>query len=198
MAEVVRRIAIFGGSFDPPHHGHLAIARAAVEQCRLDGVIFVPCRESPLKGKLPGASGAQRLAMLQLSTGSYPWAAVSDWEIHQPGPSYSWQTVEHFVAQQPGALLHWLMGEDQWADIERWARPEFLREHLTFIVFARAGAVPQERPGWRAVFLPEEFPGSSTEVRGRISAGGSAGDLLTPAVEDYIVREQLYRPGGHR
>ncbi len=192
MTEAVKRIALFGGSFDPPHTGHLAIARAAREMCALESVIFIPCRQSPLKGKLPGASGVQRLAMLLRAVSDCPWAEVSDWEINQPGPSYSWQTLEHFMAQ-PQSRLHWLMGADQWSDLERWARPDFLREHLVFVVFARGGEQPQERPGWRSIFLPGQFPGSSTEVRRRIGAGESGIDLLPPSVENYIVSEGLYR-----
>jgi nicotinate-nucleotide adenylyltransferase len=122
---------------------------------------------------------------------------VSDWEIHQSGPSYSWQTAEHFIAQSQ-VRLHWLMGADQWSDLERWARPDFLREHLVFIVFARAGEQPQERPGWRSIFLPEQFPGSSTEVRRRIGAGESGIDLLPPPVEEYILSEGLYRQEGRQ
>ncbi len=187
-----RRIALFGGSFDPPHTAHLAIARDAVGQCRLDSVVFLPCRESPLKGKEPGASGTQRLEMLRLATVECPWATVSGWELDRPGPSYSWQTVEHFASLEPEADLHWLMGEDQWGNLERWARPDYLRERLTFIVFARAGVAPAPRPGWRAVFLSGEYAGSSTEARRRIGAGEPTGGLLPQAVEDYILNARLY------
>lgn len=191
------RIGLFGGSFDPPHCGHLAIAQAAVEHCGLSKVVFVPCRQSPLKGKSPGASGAARLAMLRLATQGHPCAEVSDWELSRPGPSYSWQTAEHFAAEFPDAGLFWIMGADQWGDLERWARPEFLRDHLTFIVFAREGVQPQPRPGWRAVFLPGEYAGSSTEVRRLLAAGEPAGHLLPPEVGAFAIRERLYRPADH-
>ena len=135
------RIALFGGSFDPPHTGHLSIAEAAVDQCGLDRIYFVPCRVSPLKGKLPGASGGERVAMLRLALAGVSRAEVSEWELARPGPSYSWETVEHFAAQFPDARLYWLMGADQWAVIDRWARPDILRNRLTFIVFARDGSV---------------------------------------------------------
>ena len=191
-------IALFGGSFDPPHLAHLEIAKVAVEHCGLSGVVFIPCRESPLKGRSPGAPGAARLEMLRLAVEGLSWAEVSDWELSRPGPSYSWQTVEHFAAQYPRAGLHWLMGADQWAIVERWARPDFLRGHLTFIVFARDGSKPSARPGWRAIFLPGEYPGSSTEARRLLSAGESAAGLLPPAVEDYAVRQGLYLPEDRR
>ena len=188
------RIALFGGSFDPPHHAHLAIARAAAGHCRLHQVIFIPCQESPLKGKPPGASGPDRLAMLRLATGGLPWAAVSEWELSRSGPSYSWQTAEHFAAAHPGATLHWLMGADQWAALDRWAHPDILRERLTFIVFARDGSPPAPRAGWRSIFLPGEFPGSSTEARRLLASGASTAGLLPEAVADYAVRKRLYAP----
>jgi len=186
------RLALFGGSFDPPHRAHLAIAAAAVEQCALERVVFIPCLISPLKGRLPGASSAARLKMVRLATAGLEWAEVSDWELRRPRVSYSWETVEHFAVQQPLASLHWLMGADQWETLERWARPEFLRVHLTFIVFPRDGISPRPRPGWRAHFLQGEWPGSSTEARALLAAGESAAALLPPAVEEYAVRERLY------
>ena len=188
------RIALFGGSFDPPHNAHLGIARAAVEHCGLHQVIFIPCQESPLKGRAPGAAGPDRLAMLRLATKGLPWAAVSDWELSRAGPSYSWQTAGHFAALHPGAALHWLMGADQWAALERWARPDILRERLTFIVFARDGSPPAAREGWRSLFLPGVFPGSSTEARRLLASGASTAGLLPEAVADYAVRRRLYAP----
>ena len=191
-------IALFGGSFDPPHVAHLEIARVAVEHCGLSRVIFIPCRESPLKGRCPGAPGAARLEMLRLAVEGPSWAEVSDWELSRPGPSYSWQTVEHFAAQYPLASLHWLMGADQWSILDRWARPDFLCEHLTFIVFSREDRKPSPRPGWHAIFLPGEYPGSSTEARRRLAAGESTAGLLPSAVENYAVRHGLYLPEDRR
>ena len=192
------RLALFGGSFDPPHLAHLAIAGAAVEQCALQRVVFIPCQESPLKEKQPGASGPDRMEMLRLATAGLPWAEISDWELSRPGPSYSWQTAEHFAALHPGAALHWLMGADQWASLERWAQPDILRCRLTFIVFARSGVQPQPRDGWRAHFLRGEWHASSTGARAALASGSVAGDLLPAAVEKYAVRRGLYRPADPR
>ena len=189
------RIALFGGSFDPPHCAHLAIARAAVTHCGLERVVFIPCQESPLKGRQAVARGADRFAMLRVATDDLPWASVSNWELSRPGPSYSWQTAEHFAALHPRAELSWLMGADQWAGLERWARPDILRDRLTFIVFARDGFQPGARGGWRAVFLPGEFSGSSTEARRLLAAGASTAGLLPEPVADYAIRQHLYARG---
>lgn len=189
----LRSTALFGGSFDPPHVAHMAIAAAAMEQAGIDRVIFVPCRISPLKDRVPGASGDQRVAMLEAAAGDLPGAEVSRWELDRPGPSYSWQTAEHFSAQAGGGRLCWLLGADQWAQIDRWARLDRLAELVEFIVFGRDDLVPQPRPGLRAHFLRGLFRGSSTEVRRRCAAGESISDLVPPGVEAVISREGLYR-----
>jgi len=170
----------------------MAMAEAAVAACGLDLVVFVPCRISPLKGWSPGASGDERMEMLRLATAGHPWAEVSGWELGRPGPSYSWETVAHFRSIWPSAELHWIMGEDQWASLERWARPEILREALHFIVFARNGSAPRERPGWRMTVVDGAWSVSSTRVRESLAAGGDADGLLPAAVQQYIARRRLY------
>ena len=88
----------------------------------------------------------------------------------------------------------WLMGYDQWQQLERWQRWDYLAAHLTFLVFTRDGLVPQPRPGVRAIFLKGEFSGSSTAIRQDRAAGGSAWEtLVVPAVAAIIRREGLYR-----
>lgn len=160
--------------------------------CGLDRVVFVPCRLSPLKGWAPGASGEERLAMLRLATAGNAWAEASGWELGRPGPSYSWETARHFRSLWPSAELHWIMGEDQWANLERWAQPEVLRETLHFIVFARNGSAPQPREGWRMTVVAGAWPVSSTRVRAALAAGEDAAGLLPAAVLQYIVRQRLY------
>lgn len=185
--------ALFGGSFDPPHRAHLAIAAAAMEQAGIGRIVFLPCRISPLKGRVPGATGQQRAAMLEAAAAELPGAEVSRWELERPGPSYSWQTAEHFAAQAGVGRLCWLLGADQWAQIDRWARVDRLAELVEFIVFGRDDLVPQPRPGMRAHFLRGLFQGSSTEVRRRCAAGEPISDLVAPGVEEIISREGLYR-----
>ncbi len=186
-------LALFGGTFDPPHCGHLQIAAAAVQECRLDKVIFLPCHQSPHKASPPQASGPQRLAMLQLATARAAWAEVSAWELQRAEPSFSWQTAEHFATQFPGAKLHWLLGEDQWQALDRWSRPEHLAKLLTFIVFPRAGQTPTPNPRFKAHFLAAEFPGRATEIRAALQAGRAAAHLPA-SVAQYIAEQKLYAP----
>ncbi len=184
-------IALFGGTFDPPHLGHSQIAEVAVEACRLEEIIFLPCHQSPHKAVQPMASGRQRLEMLRLATAEFPWAEVSDWELQRAEPSFSWQTAEHFAALFPQAKLHWLLGEDQWASLDRWARPERLAELLTFIVFPREGRAPQPNPRFRSHFLTGQFPGRATNIRQQIQAGEASAELA-PSVAQYIAAQHLY------
>ena len=121
-----QRIALFGGTFDPVHLGHVQIARAAVEQLELDRVVFIPCRQSPHKDAATLAGEQDRITMLQLALASHPWAEVSDIETFLPPPSYSWVTAKAMREVFPVARLFWLLGEDQWQTIESWNRVESL------------------------------------------------------------------------
>lgn len=176
------RLAIFGGSFDPVHRGHLAMAAAARERLALDGVIFMPCAVSPFKSGTV-ASGPQRLAMLEaaISDAEMDWATVSDFELNRPAPSYSWETAAHFSGKQPGDHWYWILGTDQWEQIDRWAEPEMLRSFLHFIVFTRAGTYVRDRPGWRYTPVEFEHPASSTAIR---RDAGACRDWLTPGVDE--------------
>jgi nicotinate-nucleotide adenylyltransferase len=189
------RVALFGGSFDPVHNAHLAIARSAVEQAGLDRLIFLPAAQSPLKQNRPSATSAQRLEMLRAATAGFPWAEVSDWELMQEsGPSYSWRTVEHFRSETTGsAEWFWLMGWDQWTALERWNRWEHLASMVSFLVFGRDGEQPVCREGVRAQFLSGQFPGSSTQVREEVAAGRDISGLVSREVQEIIAREGIYR-----
>jgi len=176
------RLAIFGGSFDPVHRGHLAMADAARERLALDGVIFVPCAVSPFKSGTV-ASGPQRREMLEtaIAEAEMDWAGIDDFELNRPAPSYSWRTARHFSTSRPRCEWHWILGTDQWDRIERWAEPEILRDLLHFIVFSRAGTVVRDRPGWRYTAIAFEHPASSTAIREDFAAHRG---WLNPAVAE--------------
>ena len=108
------RSAIFGGSFDPVHRGHLAMALAARETVGFDRMLFVPAAVSPFK-KSTTASGEQRRTMIEiaLAESGFAWAKVSDCELNRPGPSYSWQTASFFREEDPSTDWYWILGTDQ-------------------------------------------------------------------------------------
>lgn len=196
MTEGNQRIALFGGSFDPVHPGHVAVARAAVDQAGLNEVIFLPAARSPLKSHGPQASGRLRVEMLKTALAEIPWARVSNWELGRPGPSYSWETAQYFKKEcgQPGTRWFWLLGVDQWEQLERWQNWQQLAADVTFLVFTRDGRVPRHRAGVQAVFLTGEFAGSSTAVRETRQRGGDWKMLVTPGVAEIVEREELYLP----
>ena len=92
----MKRVALFGGTFDPIHRGHRFIAERALAQCGLDEVVFLPCWQSPHKLGVETTSGEDRLAMVKLAISSLPGMWASDWELRREGASYSWQTAEHW------------------------------------------------------------------------------------------------------
>ena len=179
------RVCLFGGSFDPVHAGHLAIAEAAREACAPDKVLFLPAACSPFKQERPSMFDSElRLAMLRAATEHLPWAEVSDLDMRLPAPSWSWRVVEAYLAEHPAHELYWLLGTDQWELLHLWARPEYLAAHLTFIVCHR-GCAPQPRPGVRACFVRgPEHPAASSAIRAALASGAPLPEnWLPPAVE---------------
>jgi nicotinate-nucleotide adenylyltransferase len=184
------RIALFGGTFDPVHRGHMQIARSAVEALDLNLVVFIPCRQSPHKDRATAADESERLAMLELATADIPWAEVSDLETYLPPPSYSWITAETMHEIFPTDRLFWLLGEDQWNAVATWARPDYLADLVEFIVHSRGGR-PAPKPGFRAHFIHGDHPASSSEIR-RDAPGQLHSEWLHPNVERFIKANGLY------
>lgn len=160
------KTCLFGGSFDPVHAGHLTIAEAARQQCGLDEVVFLPAACSPFKqGSSMCFSDAERLQMLRLATAGHPWATVSELDLQLPPPSWSWRLAEHWRTRHPGHDLYWLMGTDQWEQLHKWARYDYLCEQLHFIVYHREQE-PLPRPGVRSTFICTGMhPASSSAIR---------------------------------
>jgi nicotinate-nucleotide adenylyltransferase len=187
-----RRIALFGGTFDPIHRGHVEIARRAKDLLELDEVRFLPCHTSPHKVGVASAPAEDRLEMARLATRDLPWAVVDDFDVTRPPPAYSVETVEEMRRRFPDARLFWLMGADQWRALPRWRDPERLAERVEFIVFARDGA-PAPHDGWRMHFLTGTHPASATELRESLARGETGLEWLEPEVESYARRRGLYR-----
>ena len=183
------KTCLFGGSFDPVHAGHLQMAAAAQRTCGLDEVVFLPAAESPFKqGRRHMFTGEQRLAMLRLATQGLPWARVSGLDLQLPPPSWSWRIVEAWRREQPRAQLFWLLGTDQWDELHRWGRYDYLVQQLTFIVCHR-GHAPAPRAGVRAVFLKGEHPASASQIRLCLQQGTPLPDAwLTPPCEQFARR----------
>ena len=187
-----RNIALFGGTFDPVHLGHVHLAASARDLLKLDEVRFLPCRVSPHKTDSAPSSAADRLEMLRLATANLPWAEVDDFELRRDGPSYSWQTAEAMAARFPDARRFWIMGGDQWEALPTWAHPERLAACVEFIVFAR-GKPPALRAGFILHAIEGGHPASATAIRAAIARGETTHPWLDPQVAKWIAEHHLYR-----
>lgn len=187
-----RKIALFGGTFDPVHLGHIYLATLAQEALALDEVRFLPCKISPHKSGTAPASAEDRLKMLELATATLPWAIVDDFEITQPGPSFSYLTAEAMHQRFPDARLFWIMGGDQWAALPTWKHPEILAQHVEFIVLSR-GAVLQANENFRHHTITGAHPACATTVRSAIASGATSHPWLDPQVSAWIAENQLYQ-----
>jgi nicotinate-nucleotide adenylyltransferase len=200
-----KRIALFGGTFDPIHLGHTGVAAAAAEQIGAEKIIFIPARISPLKGFFPFAGDEDRLHMIRLAIAGYPALAVSDCELQRPAPSYTLDTVRQFQHDYgPETAIHWLLGADSIADLIHWHKVRELIDECYLTVMQRPGYTPdfdRFEPLWgrpRVEKLKENAIStplidiSSTEVRKRLAVGGDVSGMLHPDVIRYIRAHNLY------
>jgi len=185
----LKKIAIYGGSFDPVHHAHLILAREAIETLGLEKVILVPAAISPLKKAAPVASGEVRLAMLRTAIRGQPEFEVDECELLRPPPSYTIDTVEEIRRRECDALLYCLIGEDNVEQLPRWHRFNELEKLVRFVVLDRTG----KQPTHTYQLIHRRIDISATEIRRRVAQHESIRYLVTGSVEEIIQREKLYR-----
>ncbi len=135
----MRRIAFYGGSFDPPHNGHLAIARGLLERFELDEFVFIPAFHAPHKVRLTPTSAYDRYAMLCLITANEPNISVSKMEINVPERPYSVETLSRINEEMPDDEIFFVMGADSWMDIRTWREWEDVLTMTNIIVVTRPG-----------------------------------------------------------
>lgn len=189
------RLAILGGSFDPPHVGHLLAAYDACAQLRLDKLIFVPTGVQPLKPDAVGASGTQRLAMVRAMVAAVPAFEVSSLEVDRPGLSFTVDTVRHFAIQHPAAERYLLLGADVLSTFAQWRDPAEIVRLAQPVVLLRGTEerVPAELAGAPLTRIPtRRFDVSSTEIRERVRQGKPLRGFVTDGVAELIARERLY------
>jgi len=189
------RLGIYGGSFDPPHLGHLLPVLDAAEHLGLDRVHYVPASIQPLKVGRASASAADRLAMTERLVQGIPGFSVDPAEIVRPGLSYTVDTLAGLAAELPEADLFLLLGSDAYGLIEQWREPDRVRALSTIVVMARtdgATPAPREMPGVQ-VLQSRRVDISSTELRARVRDGRTIRGFVPDAVADYIAEHRLYR-----
>ena len=190
------RLGVLGGTFDPPHLGHLLAASDAFEALSLDRLLFVPAKVPPYKSRTVQATPDQRLRMLELSIGDDPRFEASRLELERDGLSFTVDTLDVLAKSTPGVSLFMLIGEDLATQIASWRDARRIADLATIVVLVRATAVtksslestlPMLRLPTRRIEL------SSTEIRDRVGAGRSIHGFVTDAVAAFIDAAGLYR-----
>jgi nicotinate-nucleotide adenylyltransferase len=185
----LKKIAIYGGTFDPVHHAHLILAREAIEALSLEKVILVPAAISPLKKSAPVASGEVRLAMLRAAINAEPEFEVDECELRRPPPSYTIDTIREIRRRERDAEIHCLIGEDHVERLPQWSRFPELDKMVRFVVLDRTG----KQPTHSYQVIRRRIDISATEIRRRVAQNESIRYLVPESVEKIIHREKLYR-----
>lgn len=184
----MKKIGIFGGTFDPIHNGHLILAREARETLGLETIIFVPAAASPHKLDQRLTVSDLRLAMLRAAIDGEPGFELDPMEIQRPSPSYAVDTVETLREQNPSVEWFYLIGEDNVSRLTTWHRFSDLTKMVQFVVLARSG-MKIEHP---YPTIRRHLDISATNIRNRVATGRSIRYLVPPAVEEMILARQLY------
>lgn len=186
------RLGVFGGSFDPVHHGHLIVAAAARDALALDEVRLVPAGEQPFKAGQHVAAAADRLRMLELAVAGAPGLVVDPRECRRPGPSYTVETLRELRAEFPAASLSLLVGADAARDFPQWRAADEIPLLAEVVVLTRPGTRAAVPAGVGRVLEVPAVDISATAVRERVRAGRSVRFLVPDAVARFIAERRLY------
>ena len=190
------KLGLFGGTFDPPHSGHLIVAQDALSALGLDRIIFIPAGAPPHKRERRVSPAASRLAMLEAAIAQDDRFEVDPLELNRSGPSYTVDTVAALKASHPGDELFLLIGADQFEEFETWREPARIAGLVQLVVMSRQGATGEERGGGsygvRSIRVTR-IDISSTEIRRRCRAGEPIRYHVPPAVEAYLAANPIYQ-----
>lgn len=203
-----RKIALFGGTFDPIHLGHTSVAACAAECIGAEKIVFIPAKHSPLKELSPQVSGENRLKMIALAIEENKKFELSDYELRKIGPGYTLETVREFQAEYGRETsIYWLVGADSVDELSHWYKIADLVDACFLSVMLRAGCKEPDFTRLEAACGSERTEKlkrnviqtllidiSSTEIRNRLAAGSNVDNMLSPNVAEYIGKHNLYQP----
>ncbi len=197
----MKKIGLFGGTFDPPHTGHIALAKATLLNFSLDKIIFIPAGNPPHKTDKSVTDKTHRFEMVKMAIKNESDFLISDFEIKNEKPNYSYLTIEHFKCEYPDDEIFFIVGADSYRDFPKWKNFPDILSLCTFIVLNRNDADLGEYfkkyceiyPEHKALFLDDfSYDVSSTELREKIALGKDCNNLLPDGVYEYIKKNNLY------
>ncbi len=201
---MMRKVGILGGTFNPIHNGHLAIARKAKEQCVLDEVIFMPCGAPYMKCRQEVAPGRVRAEMTALAIAGIPGFTMSSIELEKQGNTYTYETMEYLHGKYPDHDFYFILGADSLFSIAQWKCPErifacchivaALRDEIVMTDMKRQIELLKKR--FDVDIVPLEMGNidiSSSEIRQKIAAGEPIGEFVPERVREYIIKNGLYQ-----
>lgn len=185
------KTGIYGGSFNPIHNGHIALARHLLQEAELDEIWFVVSPQNPFKVQQQLLADDKRLLLVRQALAPYPQLVASDFEFSLPRPSYMWHTLQGMSAQWPDRELHLIIGADNWLCFDRWYHADDIRRTYPIIIYPRKGYditaadLPQ---GVRLVNTPL-YNVSSTEIRADIAAGRDISGKVPSTILSEVEKE---------
>ena len=202
-----RKIALFGGTFDPIHLGHTTVAAQTAEYIDAEKVIFIPAKRSPLKDLFPKATDHDRLKMIALAIAQNNRFQLSDYELKEPQPCYTLETVRKFRTDYGSKILiYWLVGADCLNELPHWHKITELIDECNLSMMYRAGCKPPDFEKFETLWGPERVKKlqqniirtslidiSGTEIRTRLATGRDVADMLDITVAEYIQKHSLYK-----
>lgn len=186
----MKRVGILGGTFNPPHFGHLIMANEAHHSLGLEEVRFMPNAIAPHK-EVSGVTAAQRLKMTELAIEGFPQFRIEDYEINTGGVSFTFNTISHLMEREPGTEFYFIIGGDSVADLDSWHRIHELAEMIQFVGIGRPGYDATTEFPVMMIDSPEMHL-SSTMLRDRVAAKKPLTFFVPERVESYIRKEGLY------
>jgi len=190
----MQRIGLFGGSFDPVHYGHLLVARAAMEEAKLERLFFILAAQSPFKTETPPTPAATRARLLRLALAGKPEFELDTQELDREGPSYTIDTIRAYHARHPGASIHYLIGADHVPLLPKWREADELAESAEFLIIPRPGESEETFPASFRGQVLKGFPFgiSSTLLRERARNSLTLEGMTPRAVAEAIERDNIY------